>query len=189
MVNKRILEYLRMHKGHYKISDLKKKIMNEGFSSKDVDDALSQLDKETKGNNPPTMGSTMNKINKMNFEEKNSKSGESIKNVSKPMVVTSNREVKKDDGKKMADNKNVKDNNKIKVNNATTNNVVKKPKKWAMALIISIFLGWLGIDRFYMGYIGTGILKLISLGAFGVWFILDIILIATKHDFAKVEWV
>lgn len=45
-------------------------------------------------------------------------------------------------------------------------------------LIISIFLGGLGIDRFCVGKVGTGILKLITAGGFGVWWLIDIILIA-----------
>jgi TM2 domain-containing membrane protein YozV len=65
----------------------------------------------------------------------------------------------------------------------------KKPKKWIVALLLSILLGGLGVDRFYMGYIGTGILKLITLGGFGIWALIDIILIAVKHDFKKVQWV
>jgi len=65
----------------------------------------------------------------------------------------------------------------------------KKPKKWIIALLFSIFLGGLGVDRFYMGYVGTGILKLITFGGFGIWYLIDIILIAVKHDFAKVQWV
>ena len=48
-----------------------------------------------------------------------------------------------------------------------------------MALILSIFLGELGIDRFYLGYIGTGILKLITCGGFGIWWLIDLIMIAT----------
>jgi len=46
-------------------------------------------------------------------------------------------------------------------------------------LIISILLGELGIDRFYLGYTGLGILKLITVGGCGVWWIIDIVLIAT----------
>lgn len=47
------------------------------------------------------------------------------------------------------------------------------------ALLLSIFLGALGVDRFYLGYIGAGILKLVTAGGFGIWWVIDIILIAT----------
>jgi TM2 domain-containing membrane protein YozV len=58
----------------------------------------------------------------------------------------------------------------------------KKPpqREFLVALLLSIFLGQLGIDRFYMGYVGLGILKLITLGGCGVWWLIDVILIATK---------
>ena len=45
------------------------------------------------------------------------------------------------------------------------------------AIILSIFLGWLGVDRFYLGYAGLGILKLLTCGGWGVWWVIDIILI------------
>jgi len=52
-------------------------------------------------------------------------------------------------------------------------------KSWLVTLLLSIFLGSLGIDRFYLGLIGTGILKLITGGGAGIWWVIDIILIAT----------
>ncbi len=51
------------------------------------------------------------------------------------------------------------------------------PKSWVATLLLSIFLGTLGIDRFYLGKVGTGILKLLTGGGFGIWWIIDIILI------------
>ena len=51
-------------------------------------------------------------------------------------------------------------------------------KSQTIALILSIFVGWLGVDRFYLGYIGLGILKLITIGGCGIWWLIDLILIA-----------
>jgi len=52
-------------------------------------------------------------------------------------------------------------------------------KEWMTALLLSIFLGSLGVDRFYLGYTKLGVAKLLTLGGCGVWYIIDIINIAT----------
>jgi hypothetical protein len=52
-------------------------------------------------------------------------------------------------------------------------------KDWTTTLLLSVFLGGFGVDRFYVGKTGTGIIKLLTLGGCGVWWLVDIILIAT----------
>jgi len=54
-------------------------------------------------------------------------------------------------------------------------------RDWLVTLLLSIFVGTLGIDRFYLGKIGTGFLKLITVGGFGIWSIIDVVLIAIKN--------
>lgn len=51
-------------------------------------------------------------------------------------------------------------------------------REWLVALLISFFVGWFGIDRFYLGYTGLGILKLITFGGCGIWYLIDLIQIA-----------
>ena len=67
--------------------------------------------------------------------------------------------------------------------------MVEKKVNWVLALVMSIFFGGLGVDRFIMGHVGLGILKLITLGGCGIWWLIDLILIATKHKFKGVVWV
>lgn len=54
------------------------------------------------------------------------------------------------------------------------------PKKFVTALLLSLFLGGLGVDRFYLGYTGLGIAKLLTLGGLGVWALIDFIMIAMR---------
>lgn len=56
---------------------------------------------------------------------------------------------------------------------------MKSDKDWLVTLLLSLFLGSIGVHRFYVGKIGTGILQLITLGGCGIWTLIDIIMIVT----------
>ncbi len=50
-------------------------------------------------------------------------------------------------------------------------------KSKSTALILSWLLGWLGADRFYLGDVGLGVLKLLTFGGCGIWSLIDAILL------------
>ncbi len=50
-------------------------------------------------------------------------------------------------------------------------------KSKSTALLLSWIIGWLGADRFYLGDVGLGILKLLTLGGCGIWSLIDAILL------------
>jgi TM2 domain-containing membrane protein YozV len=52
-------------------------------------------------------------------------------------------------------------------------------KSKTVAAILSFFLGGLGVDRFYLGYTGFGVLKLLTAGVFGILWLVDFIRILT----------
>ena len=54
-----------------------------------------------------------------------------------------------------------------------------EPKSFVATWLLALLVGWLGIDRFYLGKEGTGILKLITIGGYGIWWLIDLILVLT----------
>ena len=62
----------------------------------------------------------------------------------------------------------------------TQESMNKPQKSYVTALLLSFFLGALGVDRFYLGYTGLGIAKLLTFGGFGIWALIDFIMIALR---------
>lgn len=50
-------------------------------------------------------------------------------------------------------------------------------KSWIAAVLLCFFLGNLGVHRFYVGKVGTGILWLLTFGLFGIGSVVDFIVI------------
>lgn len=49
-----------------------------------------------------------------------------------------------------------------------------------VSVLLSIAVGELGIDRFYIGDTGLGVLKLITAGGLGIWWLVDLFIISNK---------
>ena len=51
------------------------------------------------------------------------------------------------------------------------------PKSRLVTLLLCLLLGALGVHRFYVGKVGTGILMLLTFGGLGIWVLIDLIFI------------
>ncbi|MCJ8321933.1 MAG: TM2 domain-containing protein [Colwellia sp.] len=62
-----------------------------------------------------------------------------------------------------------------------SNGSSRKNSEGVIAFVVCFFFGVFGIHRFIYGKIGTGFLMLITLGGFGIWWLIDLIRIAVGH--------
>ena len=58
-------------------------------------------------------------------------------------------------------------------------NAGQSDKEWMTTLLLCLFLGGLGVHRFYTGKSGSGVVQLLTCGGFGIWAIIGLVMIIT----------
>lgn len=62
-----------------------------------------------------------------------------------------------------------------------------RSKSATAAILLGVFVGYLGADRFYAGQVGLGLVKLLTCGGAGIWWIVDWFLIGGAVEQANVQ--
>lgn len=55
----------------------------------------------------------------------------------------------------------------------------ESPKNWTLTFLLCLFLGWIGAHRFYTGHYIVGLIQFFTMGGFGIWWLIDLVLILT----------
>lgn len=67
----------------------------------------------------------------------------------------------------------------------------RSDKDYLVTVLLCFFLGTFGVHRFYVGKVGTGLLMLVTLGGFGIWTLIDFIIVVignfTDSDGRKIK--
>lgn len=85
----------------------------------------------------------------------------------------------------VADTENKDNTTQVSASKEEANSNLSSPaasssgKSQLVALLLCIFVGGIGIHRFYLGYTTEGILQILTLGGCGIWALIDLIRIAT----------
>lgn len=69
----------------------------------------------------------------------------------------------------------------------------ESPKSRLIALLLCFMFGWMGAHRFYCNKMGTGVAMLVTMGGFGLWIFVDLVMIAMgsfkdKDDLPITKW-
>lgn len=76
--------------------------------------------------------------------------------------------------------KSVKQEKSAPLQNQAASAATAGGKSWLLAVLLALFLGGLGIHRFYLGYTWQGVVQLLTAGGFFIWALIDLIRIILR---------